>query len=318
MWPSKPPMPEAGSRPLTEPEDYPLGVSRRSISVLGRLRAGEPSTRRGAWTVGRLLTAAYLVALVVIVAFPAAFAPHSPYTQDLAATLRPPAWANGGSTAHLLGTDDLGRDLLSRIIYGARTSMIIAIAAVLISAVLGIATGTLSGYRGGLTDSLFMRLADAQLSIPFILLAIGVVGAIGPSGFHLALVLALTGWVFFARVARAESLRLRNADFVYTARGMGARTSYIIFRHVLPNSLSPLIVIAVFQVSTMVFSAAALSFLGLGVQDPTADWGNMMGEGRNFIYTAWWMITLPGVALAATILALNVFGQWLSDLRGGG
>jgi peptide/nickel transport system permease protein len=295
--------------------EYSTAGWRRSLD---RLRPGSESTRRGAWTVGRVLTAAYLALLVVVVAIPGVFAPHSPYAQDLSATLRPPVWKSGGTAAHLLGTDDLGRDLLSRIIYGARTSMLIAIAAVLISGILGVVTGTLSGYRRGVTDSIFMRLADAQLAIPFILLAIGVVGAIGPSGFHLALVLALTGWVVFARVARAEALRLRNADFVYMAMGMGARTPYIIRRHVLPNSASPLIVIAVFQVSIMVFSAAALSFLGLGVQDPTADWGTMMGAGRNFMYTAWWLITLPGIALALTILALNVFGQWLSDLRGGG
>jgi peptide/nickel transport system permease protein len=303
---------------ISDSDEFPTTARRRPISVFGRLGAAKRSTRRGAWTVGRLVTAAYLLLLLVVVAFPAPFAPHSPDAQDLAATLRPPVWGKGGSTAHLLGTDDLGRDLLSRIIYGARTSLVIAIAAVVIAALIGVAAGTLSGYRKGLIDSMFMRLADAQLSIPFILLAIGVVGAIGPSGFHLALVLALTGWVVFARVARAESLRLREAEFVYLAKGMGARTPYILFRHLLPNSASPLIVIAVFQVSTMVFSAAALSFLGLGVQDPTPDWGSMMGEGRNFIYTAWWLITLPGVALAATILALNVLGQWLSDVRGGG
>jgi len=217
----------------------------------------------------------------------------------------------------MLGTDQLGRDVLSRLIYGARTSILVALAALALAAIVGVSLGLLSGYARGAPDSVFMRLADTQLSIPFILLAVGVIGAIGPSTFNLILVLALTGWVIFARVARAEAMRLRTADYIYAAQGMGGRAHYVLYRHVLPNAATPLIVIGAFQLSAMVFGAAALSFLGLGVQAPVPSWGGMMNEGQSYIYTAWWLITLPGLLISITLMAINVTSEWMSTARGG-
>jgi peptide/nickel transport system permease protein len=259
----------------------------------------------------------FLSLLVLVIAFPSLFAPHSPYAQDLTNRLRPPFWQSNALPGYYLGTDVLGRDVLSRLIYGARSSLLVALAAVALAGLIGIALGVLSGYAGGAIDSFFMRLADTQLAIPFILLAVGVVGAIGPSTTHLIVVLSLTAWVVFARVARAESMRLKNSDYIYVARGMGGRTGYLLYRHLLPNAATPLIVIAALQIAVMVFNAAALSFLGLGIQEPTPNWGSMMSEGQDYIYVAWWLITLPGVLICLTLMALNITGEWVSDVMGG-
>lgn len=240
-------------------------------------------------------------------------APHSPTDQDLRQRLTPPAWVEGGSAEYLLGTDHLGRDVLSRIIFGARISLLVGAVAVGLAGFIGVVAGLLAGYSGGLLDGLLMRIADAQLSIPFILLAIGLVGVLGPSLPNVIVVLAVTDWVIFARVTRASVLRLKLLDFVESARITGASDRRIMFRHVLPNASSPITVIASFELATMIFNEAALSFLGFGVQPPTASWGNMLGDGRDYLFVAWWVTVCPGLALALTILSVNVLGDSLRD-----
>ncbi len=234
-----------------------------------------------------------------------------PVAQDLRARLEPPLVFPGGTPDHLLGTDQLGRDILSRTLFAARISLGVGAGGLLVAGLVGILIGTVAGYFGGIIDALLMRLVDAQLSIPFILLSIAVAGAIGPSVTNLIAVLALTEWPVFARVSRASVLRIRTLEYVEAAVLAGASDSRIMFRHVLPNATSALTVIASFSLATMILNEAALSFLGLGIQPPTPSWGNMLGDGRDYLLVAWWLTVIPGLTLVITILCVNVIGEAL-------
>lgn len=256
---------------------------------------------------------------VVIVAFVAAglfgerIAPHDPDQQALMERLLPPAWEEGGSTRHLLGTDGLGRDMLSRIIAGARISLIVVAASIPVSMALGVTLGLLASWRGGLVESATMRLVEVQLAFPAILLAAFLAAVFGPSLQNVVIVLASTRWAAYARVSRAESLSLRERDFIVAARASGATEGRILLRHVLPGLLNSIVVLATLDIAVVVIAEASLSFLGLGVEAGTTSWGAMIADGRNYLAIAWWLCTVPGIALLVLALAANLLGDWLRD-----
>ena len=240
-------------------------------------------------------------------------APWDPARQMLLKRLRPPMWEARGLREHPLGTDHLGRDILSRILYGGRISLGVGLSAVTLSCLIGVSLGLLAGFHGGRTDAFIMRVVDVFLAIPYILLAMGVVFALGPSLLNVILVMAMTRWVQFARIVRADVLSIREREFVSGARARGNRSTRLLLRHVLPNALTPIIVVATLELAFMIIYESALSFLGLGVQPPTPTWGWMLSDGRNYVATAWWLATFPGLAIMLTVLAVNLLGDWLRD-----
>jgi peptide/nickel transport system permease protein len=252
--------------------------------------------------------------LVVMGAAAPWLAPQDPVRQSLRARLAPPALEAPDGRAHLLGTDHLGRDVLSRLIYGARVSLAIGFAAVAVGGIVGATLGILAGFRGGWADSVVMTLADAQLAFPFILLAIGIIAVLGPSFPTLIVVVGLSGWVSYARVLRSQVLVLRSREFVDAIHALGGSVTRIVLKHVLPNVVSTLIVIASLELARAVVLEATLSFLGLGIQPPTPSWGGMIHEGREYLDSAWWISTFPGVVLMLTSLVVSRTGDWLRDV----
>jgi peptide/nickel transport system permease protein len=239
--------------------------------------------------------------------------PADPAAVELSSRLRPPAWLPGGTAEHLLGTDHLGRDLLSRTLSGTRVSLLVALMTTMLAASLGTFLGMVSGYFGGRVD-LIMRLADVQQAYPFIALAIVLVAVAGPGLKTVTLVLGIGGWVLFARVVQSQVLSLRERDFVEAARVVGANDLRIMFRHILPNIASPLIVLASFAFSAMIVTEASLSFLGFGVQPPQSTWGLMLSQSRDYLQVAWWLPTFPGLAIVITVLGANLLGDWVRDV----
>jgi peptide/nickel transport system permease protein len=257
---------------------------------------------------------AFVLLLVVAALAAPAIAPHDPVRQSLRARLSPPTLAGADGKAHLLGTDHLGRDVLSRTIHGARVSLLVGFAAVLVGGIVGASLGLLAGFRGGWTDSTIMTLADAQLAFPFILLAIGIIAVLGPSFPTLIVVIGLSGWVTYARVLRSQVLVLRSREFVDAIHALGGSVARVIARHILPNVLSSLVVIATLELARAIVLEATLSFLGLGVQPPTPSWGGMVHEGREYLDSAWWISTAPGIVLMLTSIIVSRTGDWLRDL----
>jgi ABC-type dipeptide/oligopeptide/nickel transport system permease subunit len=239
--------------------------------------------------------------------------PADPLAQDLLARLTPPFWQEGGSLAHPLGTDNLGRDVLVRILYGSRVSLLVGIAAVIVACGTGIFLGLISGYYGGRTDSVIMRLADVFMAYPFMLLTISVIAVLGNSIFNLILVLGLSDWVTYARTIRGSVLSIKEKEFVLAARSAGTRHRVILLRHIFPNVLSPILVLATVRVANIIIWESGLSFLGMGVPPPMPTWGRMLAEGRVYITDAWWLVTLPGLAIMLTILSINLLGDGLRD-----
>jgi peptide/nickel transport system permease protein len=237
-------------------------------------------------------------------------APHDPSRVNLVNPLAPPAFA-GGTWTYPLGTDQLGRDILSRIIGGARISLLVAMAVVLISGTVGLAVAVLSGYLGGRLDAFLMRVADAALAFPYLLLAVVIVAVYRPSAINVVIVLALAGWASYARILRSEVLALKTQDFVTMAQVMGAPPSWVIRRHLIPNVLNSLSVLATLQLGLAIVAEGSLSFLGLGVPPPNPSWGSMLAESRQYMFTTWWLPTFPGLALSLTVLSSNLFGNWL-------
>lgn len=290
-----------------------------AVPTVGRARRASRSGRLLAWKqLRRDPSACVALAVLVVLVFLAIGAPAlpiaDPLDQDLVGRLLPPVWAPDGSWAHPLGTDQLGRDILSRVIWGARVSLLVGVAAVIISGLIGVSAGVLAGYFGGWLDNILMRIADGQLAIPFILLVIAVISVVGPGIEKVVPVLGITGWVIYARVARAEVLSVREREFVLAARALGAPALRILGRHVGPNILGSIAVVASVEVANVILLESSLGFLGLGVQPPTPSWGNMLGEGRDYLTTAWWLATLPGLALATTALSITVVGDFLRDV----
>jgi peptide/nickel transport system permease protein len=255
--------------------------------------------------------------LVLFLLIPAIFAPlvapHDPLTGSLSKRLKPPAWADGGSIEYPLGTDKMGRDLLSRMIYGARISLLVSFMAVFVGGSVGTTLGLMSGYFGGKIDTLIMRLVDITLSIPTILLALVLVSALGPSFGTVITVIALIIWARYARQARAEALTVKEQDFVARARVAGASHTRIMVRYIFPNIVNTLVVLATLQVGSIILLESTLSFLGVGIPRPTPAWGVMVADGRELIVTAWWVSMFPGIGIMLTVLSLNLFGDWLRD-----
>jgi peptide/nickel transport system permease protein len=236
--------------------------------------------------------------------------PHDPEEINLSDSLKPPVgW--GGTWTHPLGTDDLGRDVLSRLVYGARVSLLVSLAVVFLAGVIGVGIAVFAGYKGGRLDAFLMRTTDASLAFPVLLLAIVIVGIYGPSTTIVIIVLVVAGWPTYARVLRSEVLRIRSMDFVSMARAMGGDTKWVIRRHVLPNILATLLVLASLAVGLAIIAEGSLSFLGLGVPPPAPSWGGMLADGRAHVTDAWWLPTFPGIALSITVLAANMLGDWL-------
>ena len=281
-----------------------------SPSRRGRSRFATALGRRRAGAIGL----AILVLNVAVALAAPVIAPHDPLDQDVARRLLPPVWLAGGGTAHLLGTDQLGRDILSRIIYGSRISLLIGLLSVALSLPIGVGLGLLAGYFGRRLDDVTMRIADVQLAFPFILLAITIAGVLGPSPKNVILILAVGGWVVYARLARGQVLSLREKEFIEAARSLGGGHARILASHVLPNIASPIVVVGTFSVAQMILLESSLSFLGLGVQPPTPSWGGMLNDGRAYITVAWWLTTFPGAAIMLTVLGINFLGDWLRDL----
>jgi len=278
-----------------------------SQPVSGRLRSRSAKLR--AAPVGAL---AIPVVVIAIVAVTYPLLPLSDAgAQSLADGLRPPAWARGGSWAHPLGTDQLGRDVLARLAAGARLTLVIALLGTIASAIPGIMLGMLAGYKGGCVDAVISRLVDAQLALPYLLLAIGIQSVGGRSLTVLILVLALIGWAPFTRVVRAEVLSLRTRPFVLGLRCAGVSTPRLLMRHILPNIAGTVLVMATLQIGTVILAESALSFLGLGVVSPQISWGTMLAEGRDTLVHGWWVAAVPGAAISLLLLSTNLLGDAL-------
>lgn len=254
-----------------------------------------------------------LIAFVVVAVFAPLLAPFDPSRQSLILRLRPPGSAGPQGMTYLLGTDDLGRDLLSRVIYGARASMFVAVASVSVSLLIGTALGMLAGWRRGWVEIVIMRFVDVMLSIPAILLAVLAVAVAGPGFQTLILVLGLTRWPRYARVAYAQTLQVATLPYIRAAELAGASATRLLLRHVLPNIAGPLLVVATAEFGLMILFEAGLSFLGLGIQPPTPSWGTIMSAGRQYIERAWWLTVFPGGCLFLLVLSVNVLGDWVRD-----
>lgn len=259
------------------------------------------------------LGAVVLLAFVLVAFLAPVLAPHAPGAPDLLRRLAPPAWLSGDTT-NLLGTDHLGRDILSRLLYGTRVALIVGALGVALAALIGITLGALAGYFGGWTDTVISRFIDTLIAIPNVILYLAVLFAFGASLLTLVLVIGGVGWTTFARVVRAEVLALRNREFVEASRASGQRPALVLLKHVLPNVLAPILVVGTLNVATVIILEASLSFLGLGVQPPTVTWGRMLADGRNYVATAWWLATFPGLMITLLCLSLIFIGDWLRDL----
>lgn len=248
-----------------------------------------------------------VVLLVLVAIFAPLLAPHDPSTQSLLDRLTPPF----KSWTYPLGTDDLGRDELSRLIYGSRISLEIGAFVVLIAGTIGTILGLLSGYFGGKTDAVVMRVVDTQIAFPGLLMALLIIAVIGPSLKSLVIVLSIDGWMVYARVTRGIAASARQMPYVEAAELVGCRPRRVIFRHVLPNLTSPVLTLGVLEFARIILAEAALSFLGLGIQPPDVSWGLMLSDGADYLFDAWWVVSLPGIAIALVVLGINLFASWL-------
>ena len=251
-----------------------------------------------------------ILAMILMAVSAPLIAPFDPAAQALRDRLLPPVWLEGGVWAHPLGTDNLGRDVLSRIIFGSRVSLIVGTGVVLVAGGFGVTMGLLAGYFGGRTDSFIMRWVDTQVAFPGLLLALIILAVIGPSVATIIIVLSLNGWMVYARITRGIVLSVRQTPYVEAAEMVGCRPGRVIFRHILPNLTSPLLTLAILEFARIVLAEAALSFLGLGVQPPATSWGLDVATGKEYMFRAWWLVTFPGLAIALIVLAINLLASW--------
>lgn len=262
---------------------------------------------------GAVIGLAVFVIVVLMAVFAPLIAPHLPNEQDRALLLLPPSWMQGGNVSYLLGTDPVGRDIFSRLVYGARFSLFIGVVVVSLSVFLGVVIGLIAGFAGGRTDIVIMRIMDIILAFPSLLLALVLVAILGPSLMNAMMAIALVNLPHFVRLTRASVMTEKTKDYVVGSRVAGARWPRLMFITILPNCLAPLIVQATLAFSAAILEAAALGFLGMGAQPPTPEWGTMLAEAREFISRAWWVVTFPGLAILITVLAINLMGDGLRD-----
>ena len=303
---------------LRQPAPYRSRTSQAGGADLSALGHASRSRSRWQW-VGTIspLVWFFLTVLAIFIlggVFADVVAPHDPTRNNLIGRLQPPAFANGGSSDHLLGTDQLGRDLLSRIIHGARVSLAIAFLGTLLGAAFGAICGLGSGFLRGRVDEAMMLLVDAFIALPFLIIALSVVAMLGSSMLVLTFLAALAGWASYTRVTRGLTLRAREEQYVLAARAIGAGTPRLILRHILPNVLAPLIVLTTFELTGIILLEASLSFLGFGIQPPTPAWGLMVSEGREYLHSAWWVGVFPGFVIMLVAIAVSLTGDWLRDV----
>lgn len=287
--------------------------------TVARLSAGQSASgrRRRRFSIRQNLSGVVgggltLIFLIAAVAAPLV-APADPFEQNLVRRLMPPAWAPRGSLANLLGTDQLGRDLLSRIIFGAQVSFFIGIAAVLVGAVIGLPLGILGGYYGGVLDVVVQRMIEIQMGLPFILLAIILTVLFRPGMLSLIIILGISSWIQYGRLSRIETASVKEQEYISAARAIGCSDARIMTRHIFPNLVPTVIVVLSIQLPRTILAEATLSFLGLGVMPPTPSWGGMINEGREFVFRAWWLQTFPGIAMVLCVTAIGLLGNWLRD-----
>jgi peptide/nickel transport system permease protein len=285
----------------------PVIVDKRASAGMRWLRL---LLRSKTGTLGLLI----VLSMFIISIFAPFIAPHDPAQMNPSVMLKPPVWMEGGEPGYILGTDNLGRDLLSRIMYGSQISLLVGICAVVVAGIIGIVVGIAAGYYGGLLDNVLMRIVDSFLAIPNILFILVVIGVFGPSILTLILVIGATNWVTYARVIRGEVLSIKEREFVKASYSIGTRHIKIMYQHILPNVFSSFIVISTLSVATTIILEASLSFLGLGIQPPTVSWGGMLSAGRNYLATSWWVATFPGIAITITVLGIIFLGDWLRDV----
>ncbi len=279
------------------------------------VKAEEPPRKNIMSVLSRLPVVPILIlsAVVFSAAFAPLLAPHDPMAFSLSKKLIPPFWQEGGSFENILGTDHMGRDLLSRLVYGARIALLVAVLVIISAGSIGLMVAIVSGYFGGWIDLILMRIVDIQMSIPGLLFAVALAGVLDPGLRNVIIILTFWSWSAFARVVRGEVLSIKERDFIAMAKVSGSSKLYIIFKHLLPNVMNTFVVLATLQVGRLIIFEASLSYLGLGVQPPTAAWGSMLADGRNYIVDAWWLATMPGLAILLTCLGMNLFGDWLRD-----
>jgi len=286
------------------------GAEAPRVIAVGAGHAGWQRLLRLRWGIA---ASGILLLIIASAALAPFISPHDPLAVNVRHRLAPPAWMEGGTGQHLLGTDQVGRDLLSRVIYGGRVSLVVGVAAVLLSSTIGVLLGLGAGYTGGRTDWTIMAAVNVMLTFPFVLLALAVIAVLGPSLVNMIIVLGVAGWPIYARVIRAESMAIREREFVLAGRALGMSHARIVFRQILPNLVSAIVVIATLQVAQVIILESFLSFLGLGIQPPTPAWGNMLGEGRVYMLNSWWIATFPGLAIFLTTLVINLMGNALRD-----
>ncbi|HET6368351.1 MAG TPA: ABC transporter permease [Pseudomonadales bacterium] len=282
-------------------------------AVIAAPTAAQVSLRRLRRLKWGLAAAAILLLIVGSAVLAPWLAPFDPLAVNIRHRLAPPAWLEGGTPQHLLGTDQIGRDLLSRMIFGGRVSLIVGVASVMISASLGVLLGLTAGYFGGRVDWTVMTLVNVTLTFPFVLLALAVIAVLGPSLTNMIFVLGIAGWPIYTRVIRAETMALREREFIVAARALGMSHARIMLGQILPNLVSAITVIGTLQVAQVIILESFLSFLGLGIQPPTPAWGNMLGEGRVYMLNSWWIAAFPGAAIFITTLVINLMGNALRD-----
>jgi peptide/nickel transport system permease protein len=281
-----------------------------SIRYKSLMRLGKLLLQSSTGTVGFII-----VLLVFFVAiFANAIAPHDPAVNNLSDMLKPPVWLEGGSSTYFLGTDNLGRDILSRIIHGTRISLLVGIVSVILAGIIGMVIGITAGFYGGIIDNILMRIVDSFLAIPSILFILVVLAVFEPSVMVLIVVIGLTNWVTYARVVRGEVLSIKEREYVKASRSIGTKNIVIMLKHIFPNVISSFIVISTLSVATTIILEASLSFLGLGIQPPTVSWGGMLTDGRNYLATNWWIATFPGIAITITVLGIIFLGDWIRDV----
>ncbi|MEC2159758.1 ABC transporter permease [Virgibacillus halodenitrificans] len=261
-----------------------------------------------------LLGLTIVVIILISGIFAPFIAPYDPNKVSASDMLAPPMWLEGGSADHILGTDNLGRDIFSRIIYGSRISILVGVFSVLVAGLIGVTFGLLAGYYGGIIDHIIMRFVDSFLAIPTILFCLVFLAVLNPGVLTLIIVIGVTKWVLYARLVRSETLSIKERDYVKAARTMGVKNGTIIRKHILPNIFSSVIVISTLTVATTIITESSLSFLGLGIQPPTISWGIMLSEGRAHLATSWWLSTFPGIAITITVLGIIFLGEWLRDV----